>query len=688
MFLRIITGLLLLVYSLSGFTQKFINLKTYNVDSLQLLLPDQQGEERINSLNYLAVSLSFINYNHSKQYAEEAMNLSREINYKKGIAAAYRNFGQIYVYQGQYPKALNNYFDALLLYEKLNLKRTAGWVCHEISKTHYLANNFEKAFEYGNKALAIFKERTPEGTVGTARDSINILGGASELYWKMGMLEESLEAGLRALDLMKKNNFSNIELMINTWVVGVGFTDMGPPDSAIYYFHKALNYPDESLHMKTLKYRNRISLGWLYYATKMQDSAMYYLQTAYEFYEKHGILYWALNTSRGLGYICLANSDLHEAEMYLTESERIFDEMKMKKSWFRYDSIKNIANYGFELYFPLPPIRLKEMMWNEGRILYKLLYRLKTIKNETEQALKYHIAYSNAKDTLNKIRRECETVELQTRFESKGKDQRIATLLLENKLKESQLYQNRLLLLSSFGLLLIVLLFGYLLFRQNKLKTDQQMLVLQQKFFRSQMNPHFIFNSMASIQNFVVNQDSKKASIYLSRFSELVRSILDNSVQEYIPFEKEVNTIENYLELQKVRFPDKFDYYVNVDDNIDPENMLIPPMLAQPFIENSIEHGFKHKEAQGKLEIRFTLKGNLIVFEIQDDGVGRDKAQEIEYKLHKDHRSMATDITRERLLVLNKKLKQKISLIISDLKDEKDKPAGTKVVLDIPIKFI
>ncbi len=96
--------------------------------------------------------------------------------------------------------------------------------------------------------------------------------------------------------------------------------------------------------------------------------------------------------------------------------------------------------------------------------------------------------------------------------------------------------------------------------------------------------------------------------------------------------------------------------------NIDPENMMIPPMLAQPFIENSIEHGFKHKEVKGKLKVSFSLKKDVIVFEIEDDGIGREKAQEIGYKHNKDHRSMATDITRERLTVLNKKLKQKISL--------------------------
>jgi LytS/YehU family sensor histidine kinase len=122
------------------------------------------------------------------------------------------------------------------------------------------------------------------------------------------------------------------------------------------------------------------------------------------------------------------------------------------------------------------------------------------------------------------------------------------------------------------------------------------------------MNPHFLFNSLASIQNYIINEDSGNASIYLSRFSQLVRNILDNSVEEYVPVEKEIETIKNYFELQKVRYAGKFDFNIEVDEAIDQENMMIPPMLAQPFIENAIEHGIKHKETNGHINIRFLLQ--------------------------------------------------------------------------------
>ena len=116
-------------------------------------------------------------------------------------------------------------------------------------------------------------------------------------------------------------------------------------------------------------------------------------------------------------------------------------------------------------------------------------------------------------------------------------------------------------------------MFGYILIRQNRLKTKQQMIILQQKLFRSQMNPHFIFNSLTSIQGFITEKDPRSANIYLSRFAKLIRNILDSSVNEFIPLEDGIATIENYLELQKVRYEGKFDYNIVVDEKIDKEKL-------------------------------------------------------------------------------------------------------------------
>ena len=137
---------------------------------------------------------------------------------------------------------------------------------------------------------------------------------------------------------------------------------------------------------------------------------------------------------------------------------------------------------------------------------------------------------------------------------------------------------------------------------------------------------------------------------------------------------------------EKVRFPLKFDYSIEVNEKIDTENIFIPPMLAQPFIENSIEHGIKHKDTKGNILIRFNIDQNRILYEVEDDGIGREKATEILMKYDKEHKSLATKITKDRIRVLNKKLKIKISLRIEDLKEKNGKPTGTRVIFNIPFK--
>ena len=181
-----------------------------------------------------------------------------------------------------------------------------------------------------------------------------------------------------------------------------------------------------------------------------------------------------------------------------------------------------------------------------------------------------------------------------------------------------------------------------------------------------------------------MEKDARTASRYLSRFASLVRSILDDSTQEFISIEKEISTIENYLELQKVRFADKFDYHIDIDTGIDIDTVMVPPMLAQPFIENSIEHGFKNKAGKGNLRVSFKMNGGCLVLEIEDDGIGREKAQEALMQHDKGHKSLATIITRERIAALNRRSKNKITLEIIDLTDDEGKARGTRVVIRIP----
>ena len=211
---------------------------------------------------------------------------------------------------------------------------------------------------------------------------------------------------------------------------------------------------------------------------------------------------------------------------------------------------------------------------------------------------------------------------------------------------------------------------------------------LQQKLFRTQMNPHFIFNSLSSIQHLVISEDPVKASIFLSSFSNLVRGVLYSSNKDHTPIEDELKSIESYLSLQQFRYDNKFDYAIDVDPELDTESLTIPPLLAQPFIENAIEHGIRHKEGRGNIAVRFGLNDGSVHLEVEDDGVGRKKSHELEKGMKKDHVSMATEITRERLKILNRKSREKINFTITDLADEKGNPKGTKVSIIIPFEIV
>jgi len=180
-----------------------------------------------------------------------------------------------------------------------------------------------------------------------------------------------------------------------------------------------------------------------------------------------------------------------------------------------------------------------------------------------------------------------------------------------------------------------------------------------------------------------MNKNPLEASSYLSNFAKLMRSILNNSSKEFITLVEEIETIENYLKLQKLRFPNKFEYEVIVAENLDTEELLIPPMLAQPFIENAINHGIANLSGKtGKIEVDFQLATNKIVLTITDNGTGLT-----ENKPLGKHVSMATEITKNRIRNFKKTYKQSVNFTITNLANEKNDLTGVKVDFNLPLKY-
>jgi LytS/YehU family sensor histidine kinase len=232
------------------------------------------------------------------------------------------------------------------------------------------------------------------------------------------------------------------------------------------------------------------------------------------------------------------------------------------------------------------------------------------------------------------------------------------------------------------ALAVLVLIISVLLFRQARFRARQRTMQLEQQLLRSQMNPHFIFNSLTAIESFIYKNEPKEAGRYLSGFARLMRLILENSREEYVSLSSEVQALTNYLELQKLRFASAFDYTIELSPDVEPDLTMIPPMLAQPFIENAIEHGLRNTSEKGRIAIRFFLKGHDLVFEVQDNGTGFEAAA-AQGDSHKGHRSLATTITRQRLENLNRKRKR-ITMVMEDVKDSKGMVTGARVTFTLP----
>jgi LytS/YehU family sensor histidine kinase len=235
-----------------------------------------------------------------------------------------------------------------------------------------------------------------------------------------------------------------------------------------------------------------------------------------------------------------------------------------------------------------------------------------------------------------------------------------------------------------YGLLLIILIVvvtSFFIYKNAKArKIANQLLAL--KSLRAQMNPHFIFNALNSVNHFVSQQDERTANKFLSEFSQLMRLVLENSQEDFIPLFKEQEILTLYLKLEHYRFRDKFDYEINIDENINPENIEVPPMLIQPYIENAVWHGLRYKETKGKLLLEMHRQNGSLVVDISDDGIGRKRSAELKTENQKKHNSTGLKNIQERLKIINKVYKSNYKVEVGDLENGN----GTHVRIYLPIQ--
>jgi ligand-binding sensor domain-containing protein len=249
-----------------------------------------------------------------------------------------------------------------------------------------------------------------------------------------------------------------------------------------------------------------------------------------------------------------------------------------------------------------------------------------------------------------------------------------------------------------FYLLLAAIVFAgiMLLFNRRNKKTKQrleeknnfqkQFAALEQQALQSQMNPHFIFNCLNSIQQYIFTNEKEKANLYLTDFASLIRQTLDISSQQTITVAEEASYLKKYLDMERMRFGDNFSYSITIDDSFNAEEIQMPALLLQPYVENSLRHGIRYKkEGGGKVDISFSVKHNNLYCTIKDNGVGRDKAATFKGRQHIEYQSKGMNLTNKRIELLNAINETKIAVTITDLKNNDNTAAGTLVEINIPI---
>lgn len=656
--------------------------QTTKIDSLTNKLDYSSDNEKLN----IYLELSDLNRKRSldtaKLYAEQAMQLAIRLKNQIALATSYLELGSISYLQGESKDALYSYDkgievlgdkDEILLYSLINNKGNslimsgqleAGLQCYKkvlkyrrtiqdtakiadvlnnIGVVNYYKGNYNSAMENLLEAAELFDQK------GLKNRAAGLYGNIAMIYNEMGNYKKAIDYNRKAL-----TNYYQLEdyhgqtgLLINMANI---YKNIDSLEQSIKYSREALLLAKEKgfIPFISLAYSN---LGLAYEKKGYNEKAIDFIKRSLEIDSSQGSVQKQAKNHRILGGLYRKQSEYNKALFHLNKSEYLSE----KSNW--------VSDY-YDIYLAKSKI-------------YEAI-------GDYKNSLEYYHKYTVVKDSIFNEEKHHQITELETKYETEKKDKELLQLSEENSKQKIIILKNRYFLFGILFVLLVVVLFGALFIRQSKIRSRQKALELENKLFRSQMNPHFIFNSLSAIQYYVTSNKPVEAGAYLSDFAKLMRLVIENSRQEYITIEQEIDALQYYLEFQKLRFENSFEYNLELDENIETDETLIPPMLTQPFIENALEHAFKDRKNGNKLNVRYQLTNNNLLVEVEDNGIGREKALSMNKTSHK---SFAIDVTRKRLERLNRKNKNKIFFEIIDLKKDEDTPLGTKVKFLLPLIY-
>ncbi|MBC8767191.1 histidine kinase [Arenibacter sp. BSSL-BM3] len=577
-------------------------------------------------------------------------------NNKEELAISYTTLGEVYQYHKQYDLAISSYKDALSANKTLKTSLLLG-------QTYILNEEFGPAEKVLSPLVNIAK-MVPYQRV----ELYEFLGDA---YVGLGEVDKAVAFYNEGLTVAEKNQISPKTIDLNSKIAGAYAKD-NRLQEADDYFNNSLQMASQQAPQRSVQEKEKVAD---FYNQKNQFGQEIALRkksledlkkipktkspAAGISYQNDSITAQRINYKIANAYI--AQDKYDEAIPYLEESIKdadVEDDLFVQK-----DATRKLS----EVYKYKGDFTKTLETYQQYVAVVDTLYVRK--EQEIARAARFNREIASKQSRISGLEQERELS--QSKYSLALTEQQ----LVEESIKR----QNWIIYSLIFGMLLMGLA-TYFFYRSNKQqKLANNLLAL--KSLRSQMNPHFIFNALNSVNNFIAKSDERSANRYLSDFSTLMRAVLENSDEDFIPLSKELELLELYTKLEHSRFTDKFDYKIEIDQNIDIDAFQIPPMLLQPYIENAIWHGLRYREDKGFLKIELRQKDkNAMEISITDNGIGRKKSKAIKTQNQKKQKSKGMGNIKKRIEILNDMYKDKVDVFISDLETN---GTGTKVVFSI-----
>ena len=517
----------------------------------------------------------------------------------------------------------------------------------------------------------------------------------STVYRQTEAIPSALDCAQKAIDLTQslEQPNENIKRNLNLSLSSIGhiYRTLGQYDLAIANFKKsiALEAELDNFHGLAMNYMGIAEC--LEAQSKLEEALQNYEKTKI-FNEKVGSKRINVMSNLGIAHIYVHQGKNNEALQVfesILELSKDLGDMKIVSAIYinigwaqmqnsQFEEAQHNLNKGLE-------IAKKYNLLSEMEEAYSFLADLWEFKDDFKKSKEFFLEAASVEEIISNDRNRRYLADLISRSETEKKNSQIEVLAKENEIINLKLRRNQNTLLIGALLLALFTLMLYILYRQAQLKSDKKMLTLEQTMLRSQMNPHFLFNSLNSIKLYIINNEKKNAVHYLNKFSKLVRKILEASSLKEIPLAEELETVELYMTIENIRFSNEIQFKIIIDEGIDPHIVKIPSLILQPFLENALWHGLSSKDGDKSILLHLSRgKKGYIDISITDNGVGREVAAKLKESKVLKRKSVGIKITKERLANFSKDFQNTFQLEIVDLFNAKGAASGTEVILHIP----